>query len=1122
MRPKSVRLLGHTYFNSPAIELVVDPTLLGAIPGGRFLCDADGTALKFNRVIAGPTNFDQQGSGVDPSGLFYGVVDGPGPDPDNLPQLLYAFDLRPDPADSSTVIASMAEPVFAFGGDRVALEGMPSVTGMFFSPLDRNLWHLSDTEEDTVGHGMPELDSAARPEIKGGGSLKFGFDALNDDFNHLSPGVFDNSLDADDLQNIVGYNFLGGAHGTVQSNSIDLSGLVADDLPTLYFTYLLDTENRNSGSLSDRDQRMRDSLRVYVAGDNGEWSLVATNNFDDDANELSFDWLAPTATREYEPEFSNYGNTTSDRRFVQQLFDGTEFRQARIELGPWAGNEDVKIRFEFSTAGEARPDQSEIFALPGSQIRDGHRINVAGIMPDRTSDFIGATLTAQTRDFEFDVLGNGTSPGTIPIAITPTSSATEVRDAIQLALANEIRFLNSTPDVSGNHSTAAFPVFGDSVRLFDLSISQTNFSQPLKLIQGEASADGPNLPASQFGVYSGNDLTLAGQRSLGLGGALGVHIDDIVIGLAERGESVGNAAILPPAGGASTSLDINPYYLPRFNGTVLPEIVEGPYQLEVRTARDYGNVQTEDLLTKQLGALVRPNERLAEGVNLVVTHDGATISDGDTFTLSNGANTLTFEFNQSGGVADGHFPVEYSVTDDQEEIAWSVLRAINVSAVHDVLRIVATNRGGQIGSESSFQATDPVVMLHGIAAADARGGLGFGPHFDAYLSGTDVVLGEDNGDRNRHRDQGQLIIDSTTVSLSAQFGLVVDAGPISSSGQFNLNNAEGDRPKPGSVQNLPTLNSANQVPGAVLRNNLLYLNAVGGILLSGDTSVGAPSGYARAVNNTIFGSQVGIRVNESAAPVLLNNVLMANDIGIDTTTASETLIRGSVFENNVVDATGPNGIGDDALIDPGTPLFVNASAGTYDPASGQPNFYPELGSPLIDSSVPSQNDRPLLVSVKEVVGIPKSPVLVPGRDLVGQIRGDQSFADRGAVERLDSTGPLAQLQVPPDNDSEGIDADPVNTFVRLASGRLRFFEIQLDDGFGSGLNAATVTAAQITITENNQVLIAGEDYVIGYNEGTGLLRLTPTSGEWRPDSIYEIRLLNQDVGALFRFGRFPI
>lgn len=1092
--------------------LVVDPD--AATPGTNvgFIADSDGKRLLLENVTAGPTNYLHQGTGPDPSQLFYAmgrrapdsVLDPPGP------LSLYAFDLTD----------RTAENVFKFGSDRAEINGASSFNSIFFSPLDKNLWHLSDTEQTTAGHGMPELDAAARKNIEGGGSLMFGFDPLDDDFNHLSNGVVDDELDASDLQNIVGYNFLGGAHGSVQSNSIDLSGMVAEDLPTLYFTYLLDTEQRNSGDLSKKDQRMRDSLRVFVAGDDGQWSLVATNNFDDDVYDSDptnrFDWAPTNATREYESGNSRY-TSLLDGLFVQQLFDGTDFRQARVDLGPWAGDEEVKIRFEFSTAGESRPDQSEIFASPGQLIADGHQVIISGLMPDKTATNIGDPLSFLTKTFEFDVAGNGTSGGTIPITISPTATATEVRDAIQQALANEIRYADAIAVAGGDYATNSFPSSGDSVRLYDLSLSQSGPGRPLTLIQGELFGVS-NLPSSQFGVYQGNDLELAGQRSLGLGGAKGVHIDDIVIGLAERGESVGGAAILSGPGGSGEILQVNPYYLPRFDEIILPEIVAGPYQLEIRTGRDYGAKQTAEELTKQAGALVLPNERLAEGLNLIVDGNGGSIGDGDTFSLSNGVDTLVFEFNRVGGATNGHIPVNYSLSDDREQIAAAILAAINVSAVHDVLGIVATNRGGQIGNESSFKATDRIIAIHGFAAADVHGGLGFGPHLSAFLSGTDVVLGEDNGDRNRHRDQGQLVIDSTSISFSSQYGLVLDAGDLDPSGQFNAGNLEGNRPKPGAVQALPTLNSRQQVPGAVIRNNLLYRNTVGGILLSGDTSIGAPSGYARVTNNTIFGSDVGILIEQQASPVLLNNVLMNNTTGISVTNLpgsgllppGETLIRGTVYQGNTVDTSGV-GVGDNQIINSSQPLFVNPTSSIFNPASGAPNFYPAVGSPLIDSSVASQDDRLLLASVKEVVGIPESPVLVADRDLLGQIRGQQSFADRGALERSDSVGPLAKLLNPLDNDAAVIDQDPAVTVVRLSSGRLFQFEILLDDQLGSGLDASTVTAEQITVIENERVLTAGADYIIGYNEGTGLLRLTPTSGEWRPDSVYQIFLRNRAV-----------
>lgn len=47
------------------------------------------------------------------------------------------------------------------------------------------------TLKSAPGHGYTELDNRARPAREGGGSLRFGFDPINDDFNRLS----ENSLE---------------------------------------------------------------------------------------------------------------------------------------------------------------------------------------------------------------------------------------------------------------------------------------------------------------------------------------------------------------------------------------------------------------------------------------------------------------------------------------------------------------------------------------------------------------------------------------------------------------------------------------------------------------------------------------------------------------------------------------------------------------------------------------------------------------------------------------------------------------------------------------------------------------------------------------------------------------
>ena len=45
------------------------------------------------------------------------------------------------------------------------------------------------------------------------------------------------------------------------------------------------------------------------------------------------------------------------RQQVQELFDTAEWRQARIDLGEYAGETNLRFRFDFSTAGEMVPTE---------------------------------------------------------------------------------------------------------------------------------------------------------------------------------------------------------------------------------------------------------------------------------------------------------------------------------------------------------------------------------------------------------------------------------------------------------------------------------------------------------------------------------------------------------------------------------------------------------------------------------------------------------------------------------------------------------------------------------------------------------------------------------------------
>ena len=158
---------------------------------------------------------------------------------------------------------------------------------------------------------------------------------------------------------------------------------------------------------------------------------------------------------------------------------------------------------------------------------------------------------------------------------------------------------------------------------------------------------GGSHPGSPFGLYNdGNDpdiITEPANIQITQANVMSsVHIDDIVIGLAERGEMVTGAAV-----DAGFIDNIATLTLPETNGTFttyrggVPGIGLGDtittqtdYQLEIRTSREHlGQIQINQGLARPIESYYSPNQRLAEGVNIVVVHAGGEIIDSDHFTI---------------------------------------------------------------------------------------------------------------------------------------------------------------------------------------------------------------------------------------------------------------------------------------------------------------------------------------------------------------------------------------------------------------------------------------------------------------------------------------------------------
>ena len=219
-----------------------------------------------------------------------------------------------------------------------------------------------------------------------------------------------------------GYNFAGGAHGSIESNRFSLEGYDEHDLPTLYFDYNVATQNGGG----------RDSLRAFISVDDGVWTSLATNN--------------------------------GPRQ--QPLFDSTGNRQVRIDLSPFVGLDNLKLRFDFSTAGDMNTGDAstvgfELRALPGFALRDGQQFDIDGtifefeqgitiVTPLGASIADGDTVSitfdnggAVTRVFEFDNGGGIAGTSDFAVAFDATDTAEEVAQSLHDAIAaNLVGFVN--------------------------------------------------------------------------------------------------------------------------------------------------------------------------------------------------------------------------------------------------------------------------------------------------------------------------------------------------------------------------------------------------------------------------------------------------------------------------------------------------------------------------------------------------------------------------------------------------------------------------------------------------------------------------------------------------------
>ena len=278
----------------------------------------------------------------------------------------------------------------------------------------------------------------------------------------------------------------------------------------------------------------------------------------------------------------------------------------------------------------------------------------------------------------------------------------------------------------------------------------------------------------------------------------------------------------------------------------------------------------------------------------------ATIEDGETFTLSDGTNSVTFEYDLvtstvtglGNGVANGNISILVPAisslapnNDGSLTIAQNIVNAINGLATNGQLNLTAAFFGGATTID-----TDQVIP--GGIAIELTGNAAFIQDInhprDGILSVQNLATSK-RGDTNRDRsDQGIIMIENSQVSFSQNIGISLNYGPsvvapskagsgsgVTAAGTNN-NNVREQATVVHYPRNLAELNSQKLIPGVVVQSNVLAYNSITGIQVSGlpnvvngntiQTSAADPVPFDRIVNNTVFGGTLQ-RVESTEAAV---------------------------------------------------------------------------------------------------------------------------------------------------------------------------------------------------------------------------------------------------------------
>ncbi|GAB5405863.1 MAG: hypothetical protein Aurels2KO_40940 [Aureliella sp.] len=315
-------------------------------------------------------------------------------------------------------------------------------------------------------------------------------------------------------------------------------------------------------------------------------------------------------------------------------------------------------------------------------------------------------------------------------------------------------------------------------------------------------------------------------------------LDNVTIEFRTRDQNptnviVTNAFISLADGGRIFTGEPNPTYV----RVASDSINTGKYQLEVRLAETF--FESEQFGPATLTKSFDTNDRFGERV-AIVAPAGADITDGDTFSISDGGTEVLFEFTSDGVFGQGRVPVSFAATDPAHVIAKAIRDSINGGSVQSRLEIQAASSGGLA---SGTAGTDERINLFGnalvqtVSAANAAGEV-------------QVELGVGHSDSNITRQQSQFIVQNSFIRESRDYGVwsepaarLFDPRDFDDSFLRDFTYEIQDKPNlvgTQAVRNLPTVNDdveGGLLPGLVVQNNVLEEGGLGGVMIQGENPI---------------------------------------------------------------------------------------------------------------------------------------------------------------------------------------------------------------------------------------------------------------------------------------------